>query len=1034
MKISRARVVVALVAALLGSVSAGVQPAQAVGQQPGTYVALSPARLLDTRSGNGAARAPVGAGGTVDLQVTGRGGVPATGVSAVLLNVTVTNPKGSGYITAFPTGQQRPTASNLNFVPRQTVPNLVAVRLGSGGRVSLFNGSGGTVDLLADVAGYYVDGAAVRPGTFEPLLPSRLLDTRSGYGAPPGPVGRGSTVTFQAVGGIIPSNASAVLLNVTVTNVTGSGYITAYPDGSTRPTASSLNFAARRTVPNLVAVKVGADGRVALYNGSGGNVDLLADIAGYVNGGTPVTDVGAFAALPPTRVLDTRSGNGAPAGRVSPGGTVQLPVTGRGGVPATGVAAVLLNVTAVSPTGAGYLTVYPSGGPRPTASNLNFGVGDIRANLVAARVGAGGTVALYNGSGGTVDVLADVAGYVLASAPDTNAPAPVTNVAVPAFTDHSVTLTWTNPSDADFAGVIVRRAVGPNPPTSPTAGTAVADTAASTFVDTGVTSGTTYSYALFAHDTSGNYATRATSPAVVTDYAPVTNARTTAVTSSSVTLAWTRSADASASRVEIRRAQGSTPPASSSAGALVADTDATTVTDSGLAANTPYAYALFAHDVEGREAAPATVTARTAVVTPPNGIVASVGTVDWTKDSVYDGGNWATPDVVHEYAAGAGRVGVATYHPSSGSLTAQTFDPVSHSQIGATVTRSTAGWPVWGGFYAAPTGDFYVALGKDNPDQDDHLDVVAIRRYSADWTLLGTAYVEGGATQASLKGIYEPFAFGAAHMVLTGTTLVLHMSRTIYAIQNVHHQANLTIQVDVSTMTATPFADLGGAPSASHSFQQLVAMNGSSLVAIDHGDTYPRAVELSVFANYPSQHSLTTYDLLDFNPRDTDFGNNYTGATVTGLVSGPSGIVVTGNSIHQPGPVGSEEDHEVRNVYIVAADPASGAHTLTWLTSFPAAGTTQALEPRVVQVAADRFAVLFTVTTGGAVRTEYRLIDSAGVVQGSATFEGFRFDAGTDPVHVGSAVYWTGRPASGSTGYVYGIDVSDPTSPHLLGS
>lgn len=121
----------------------------------GTYAALSPSRALDTRAANGAPAASVGPGGTVHLQVLGRGGVPASGVSAVVLNVTVTGPTGPGFITAYPDGTAMPTASNLNFVAGQTVSNLVVVPVGADGKVALTNGSTGTVQLLADVSGYF---------------------------------------------------------------------------------------------------------------------------------------------------------------------------------------------------------------------------------------------------------------------------------------------------------------------------------------------------------------------------------------------------------------------------------------------------------------------------------------------------------------------------------------------------------------------------------------------------------------------------------------------------------------------------------------------------------------------------------------------------------------------------------------------------------------------------------------------------------------------------------------------------------------
>jgi hypothetical protein len=124
-----------------------------------------------------------------------------------------------------------------------------------------------------------------------------------------------------------------------------------------------------------------------------------------------VTAFGGFTSLSPTRLLDTRIGLGAPEGAVAPRGTVHLQVTGRGGVPASGVSAVVLNVTAVAPTAEGYVTVYADGLARPTTSNLNFVAGRTVPNLVIAPVGTNGKVALYNGSAGTVQLIADVSGY-----------------------------------------------------------------------------------------------------------------------------------------------------------------------------------------------------------------------------------------------------------------------------------------------------------------------------------------------------------------------------------------------------------------------------------------------------------------------------------------------------------------------------------------------------------------------------------------------------------------------------------------------
>ncbi|HEV2069726.1 MAG TPA: S8 family serine peptidase [Acidimicrobiales bacterium] len=118
------------------------------------YNPLVPSRILDTRSGNGAPKAKLGSGATMDLQVTGRGGVPSSGVNAVVMNVTVTEPSSGGHLTAWPTGSSLPLASNLNFVAGQTVPNLVVAKVGTGGKVSLRNNFG-EVHVVADVVGWY---------------------------------------------------------------------------------------------------------------------------------------------------------------------------------------------------------------------------------------------------------------------------------------------------------------------------------------------------------------------------------------------------------------------------------------------------------------------------------------------------------------------------------------------------------------------------------------------------------------------------------------------------------------------------------------------------------------------------------------------------------------------------------------------------------------------------------------------------------------------------------------------------------------
>jgi hypothetical protein len=251
---------------------------------PGGLEADRYGRILDTRVGLGAPAHAVAAGATVHIAVpTVANGSLIHGATAVILNVTVTQPKTAGYLTVYPDGTAKPTASNLNFVKDQTVPNLVIARLGADGKVAMTNSSGGTVQIVADVYGFFMDGPPIHPGTFGALSPSRLLDTRNGTGAPARAVSGGSTIHLAVLGrgGVPRSGVSAVALNVTVTKPGGSGYLTVYPDGTARPLASNFNFSTNQTVSNLVVVPVGPDGMVSLTNGSGAAVSIIGDVSGY---------------------------------------------------------------------------------------------------------------------------------------------------------------------------------------------------------------------------------------------------------------------------------------------------------------------------------------------------------------------------------------------------------------------------------------------------------------------------------------------------------------------------------------------------------------------------------------------------------------------------------------------------------------------------------------------------------------------------------------------------------------------------------
>jgi hypothetical protein len=262
-----------------GSSASGLSTAAAQG---GEFVPLAPVRLLDTRAGIGAPTAPLGPGGQLDLQVTGVGPVPGTGIAAVVMNLTGTNTTAASYLTAWPTGQTMQTTSNLNFVAGQSVPNLAVIPVGAGGKVSIYNFDGNT-DVIGDVVGYYTaPGVSVGGGLFHAMAPQRFLDTRPE--ADHATMTDGQSVFTQITGRAgIPGDALGVVANVTATNTSVPGFLTVFPDALPQPLTSSLNFVGGEPgVPNLVMSKLGGPGNIGIYNFSpGGTTDAIVDVVGW---------------------------------------------------------------------------------------------------------------------------------------------------------------------------------------------------------------------------------------------------------------------------------------------------------------------------------------------------------------------------------------------------------------------------------------------------------------------------------------------------------------------------------------------------------------------------------------------------------------------------------------------------------------------------------------------------------------------------------------------------------------------------------
>lgn len=355
------------------------------------YVPLTPTRLVDTRT----TFQSLGAGQRADITVLGRAGVPSTGVSAVVLNLTAVVPNHVTHLRAWPAGAPRPNASVLNTSPGRTQAAMVTVAVGGGGKVSLYNAAG-TTHYIVDVLGYYTTNVA-NGARYTPVAPIRALDTRGGAALTSG---RTATIRVASLLGQSAAGVSAVALNLTTTRAQGNGYAVAFGSGAL-PSSSTVNLVPGEDVANRVVVPV-VNG-VATVAVQGGPAHVVVDVVGWY-GAVGGTSGALFTPVQPARLLDTRTTRS-----FGPGEQRSLVVTG-GSIPA-GATAVAGTLTAVNASAtATHARVWPAGLPLTPTSDLNTGRGRTTANAVMVRIGSGGAVRLYNDQG-TCDLLLDVMGY-----------------------------------------------------------------------------------------------------------------------------------------------------------------------------------------------------------------------------------------------------------------------------------------------------------------------------------------------------------------------------------------------------------------------------------------------------------------------------------------------------------------------------------------------------------------------------------------------------------------------------------------------
>ncbi|MCD8336167.1 MAG: hypothetical protein LUD18_02645, partial [Lachnospiraceae bacterium] len=362
-----------------------------------------------------------------------------------------------------------------------------------------------------------------------------------------------------------------------------------------------------------------------------------------------------------------------------------------------------------------------------------------------------------------------------------------------------------------------------------------------------------------------------------------------------------------------------------------------------------------------------------------------------------------------------GSVVVVEYYNSSFTLTSKKY-----------VTRELT---YFGGFYAGSDA-YYLVFGQSNTDEDDSAEVVRVVKYSTDWVRQGAASLYGANTT-------YPFDAGSLRMAESGGYLYIRTSHEMYTSSDgLNHQANLMIEVDESSMTVTDSYSAvmnNSVGYVSHSFNQFILVDDSNnLIAVDHGDAYPRA---AILFRYSKQAGINTFSgstssvkLLSFQGAT---GNNATGASLGGLEYSSSSYLVAGNSVTQDS---NWSSHTARNIFVTVTSRSSLSSTsVKWITDYDTDGSISASTPQLVKLGSDSFLLLWTTTeytisgNTGSKQSKLHYVYLDG--QGNTTSEIYTVNgqlSDCKPIVSGGSVYWyvtgdAGSTYSSTTPYFYTI-------------
>lgn len=355
---------------------------------------------------------------------------------------------------------------------------------------------------------------------------------------------------------------------------------------------------------------------------------------------------------------------------------------------------------------------------------------------------------------------------------------------------------------------------------------------------------------------------------------------------------------------------------------------------------------------------------------------------------------WTHPDKTYYYQSGGKLHAVCVQ--DNGNLKIYTLN--SSFKVKKTKTIKLK-YDVWGGFYQGIDGNFYVAVGYENPKESNSKTVIKVIQYNSKWKKLKTAEIKGR------ENIYSPFDAGNCRMDMQGNTLYMMTSRQMCMFfDGLRHQSNICFKINTKNMKATQTND----SYASHSFNQFVKFKDGTLYLLDHGDAFPRSINLTTVPDYGSDEQETSsLSILDFQEQT---GDNFTGCRVGGMEIGNENVLVCGTSQPHKNKIkkvsGFDSDMKY-NVFLALANHKSGKVTFKWLTTYhPKTSNVTVGETRMVKLSDSRFAILYTTTQKRKTTLNYLVYSDTGTKIYSKKYSNMVFNGDSQPILFKGSIVW----------------------------